>query len=498
MKVAVKKKDALRLFAELNTAVQKGDTTKPEAQRTLMRAEDEDGVFSKSWQNSYQGVGAGGAMQPTGGVPDVDWQNPNEARRAAKGSASKAHTQKVYEGLVEAPVGEVPFLMSDEDMRYQKRFQDLHDGMVFCVQHIKGYNPYASKYFPEYGFLAKHLVNKILTTQGGGSGSGTGGDFIPNTLSGQIISLFRQQLVLAGAFPHINLPESPFNMPLEGVDVDPYFIPEGTDELTGETSTDSIPTRTPTTGKLTFNAKAFKVRGLVSDEASEDSIINMVDYMRMKLVQSIAEGLEGVIINGDDSSTHQDSDITLATDYRKSMDGLRILSDSGTATRDNGGGAFTALEILNVFGAMGKFAANPNETLIIMSPIGLVHAVGDPNMLTVDQIGNRATLLNGQVGSLFGRPVLVSGKVREDLNNSGVHDGVTTDKTLVLVAHRPSWAIGDRRSVTVESAKDIVTGKFIIVVTWRGEFKRMQAETSSPQARNVGYVFNIDTTATFS
>jgi len=50
---------------------------------------------------------------------------------------------------------------------------------------------------------------------------------------------------------------------------------------------------------------------------------------------------------------------------------------------------------------------------------------------TVDKYGQFATVLNGELGKIDGIPVIVSEKIRENLNASGVYDGTTTTKTLL-------------------------------------------------------------------
>lgn len=502
MKIKVKKADLLRvtaqlraltapeLVANLHSQVRSGALPRGAAQKRAQRAEREDRVFSRFAEEDARDR-ASARRRPSPIEPDA-----RQAKRRP-GEASPKLMRKLYQGLVETMPGEDVYLIEDEDTKLHKAFQDLHDGLIFCKANIKGFVPQESKYWRKYQNLRARLTQKILTTQGGGTGTGTGGDFIEDTLSAQLVPLFRQALNLSQNFEHFDMPTSPFTLPLEGVDVNPYFVPEGTDELLGTSSADVAPVRTPGTGAVTFSAKSFKMRGNIGDEASEDSIIPLVPFMRNKLMQGQAEGFEDVLINGDSTSTHQDSDVTTSTDHRKGFDGLRFLTNS-TAKRDNGTDLLVSLEFLNIFVKMGKFSQTVTDTMVVVSPVGHTHLIGDANMITVEKLGPRATLLTGQVGTVFGRPLVLSGKVREDLNASGVYDGVTTNRTIALVVHRPSFMIGDRRRVTLESARDILTGKTVVVTTVRVHFKRVQSEVTTPSARNVGLIFNINTAKTFT
>lgn len=490
MKVTVKKRDALQLFANLHGMVRQGAMSREKARKIMRRAEDEEQIFSS--------LGREQQKQREAQRSPIEFEFGDAPRKKTR-TASPKLVRKFYRAIVRSQPGSNGYLTSDEDVRAHKAFQDLHDGFVFAKTLLgsRGYNPAGSRHWKRYAAMRDRLVNKILTTQSGGSGSGTGGDFIEDTLSSQLVPLFRQALLVSANLEHFDMPTSPFTLPLEGLDVNPYFVPEGTDELVGTHSVDVAPARTPPTGAVTFSAKKLKVRGNVSEEASEDAILSMVDYMRRKLAQSQAEGFEDVVINGDSTSTHQDSDVTTSTDHRKAFDGLRFLTDS-TAKRDNGTGLLQVSEFLNLLVKFGKFTQNVNDVMAIVSPIGHTHLVGDPNVQTLEKVGPRATLLVGQVGTVFGRPLIVSGKVRENLNAAGNFDNSVTNRTIALLVHRPSFMVGDRKQVTLEAARDILTGKTVVVSTWRGHFRRVQAEVASPLARNVGIIHNINTTTTFT
>ena len=78
-------------------------------------------------------------------------------------------------------------------------------------------------------------------------------------------------------------------------------------------------------------------------------------------------------------------------------------------------------------------------------PISSYYAlVTDTNVVTVDKFGPQATILNGQLGSLYGVPIIVSEHIRTDLNASGVYDAITTTKTCACAVNRNEWVMGQR------------------------------------------------------
>jgi HK97 family phage major capsid protein len=427
------------------------------------------------------------------------------ANKGAIDPTSKARAMqfasKAYEAVVLSEPGdpELDQLSGDREIRLHKAFHDLHDGLTLAQTVNKSFDPRSSKLWPRYmrlgaelvGKVAGEAVSKIMTT----TGAGTGLEFIPNTLSGSLIPLIKQELVLTNAFPHMNMPTSPYKLPLEGADVTPYLVSQTTSDLVDD-STNTIGAKTPGTNNLTFTASKLGVTAFISAEASEDSLIDMAPFVRMKLARTMSEGIDTVVLNGDNQGS-LDVDSAAATDYRRAWKGLRKLT--ATAAKVSAAStALTAAKLLNVLVVFGKFAQRIEDTLIIVSPIGLVHLYGDTAFNRADAYGATPPLVTGEVTKVFGRPVVVSGAVREDLNGSGFYDGSTTSRTIAVLAHRPSFALGDRRLVTVKAAEMIRSDRTMLVATWRGDFQRVQAEVTSGQvAYNVGQLTQINKNATF-
>ena len=78
--------------------------------------------------------------------------------------------------------------------------------------------------------------------------------------------------------------------------------------------------------------------------------------------------------------------------------------------------------------------------------------------------------------------------VREDLNNSGVEDATTTDKTIILCVHRASFVRGSRRDPRVEMDKAIKTSITTMVSSMRRGFVDIQ---DSGTFNNVSVAVNI-------
>jgi hypothetical protein len=111
-------------------------------------------------------------------------------------------------------------------------------------------------------------------------------------------------------------------------------------------------------------------------------------------------------------------------------------------------------------------------------------------VLTVDQFGPAATIKTGQIASLMGMPIVMTRFLSADLNNSGLFDNATTDKTAILMAHTPSWYIFERRGILVETDRRIDMGSTEIVATMRATFDTLDLDAT----KNVAYGYKVSAT----
>ena len=135
---------------------------------------------------------------------------------------------------------------------------------------------------------------------------------------------------------------------------------------------------------------------------------------------------------------------------------------------------------------MGVYSVNPNQLawVVGISTYNQMLSLGE--VTTVDKYGSQATILKGELGRFDGIPVIVSEYIREDLNASGVYDGNTTDKTIVILVRRDGFVYGDRRSVTLEVDRSIKAQTIDLVATQRVAFAP-RYYASSEKIVGIGY-----------
>src|SRR5680860_1334818 len=108
---------------------------------------------------------------------------------------------------------------------------------------------------------------------------------------------------------------------------------------------------------------------------------------------------------------------------------------------------------------------------------------------TREKFGDAATVLTGQALRVDGIPVVPTPHLRQDLNATGVNDGVTATKTGVLLVHRDAFALGDRQVIELDQTDEpIAMRQRTILADMRVDFLPTQPIATNP---TVIYGYNI-------
>ncbi len=306
--------------------------------------------------------------------------------------------------------------------------------------------------------------------------SGAGADWIPTGFSADLWRRVELELRVATIFDEFPMPTSPFKLPVQGDKVTAYKASEST----GDTGT-AIRTGDAATSSVQFDAVKIAVRCLFSDELSEDSIIPILPHVESELVFALADGIESCTVNGDTQTTHFDVGYTVQSyDVRRCWEGIRRLQNKQSSSVASVSlSSFTAANLLLLKAKMGKWGTNPREGAWLTSMQGYAKMLGLTECLTREKYGSAAVIHKGELAQLFGSPVFVSEHVASDLNASGIYDGSSTDKTIVLYVNRRACKFG-RRSSNVESDRIIEYGQRQVVASVRLDLEEMADPASEP------------------
>lgn len=315
------------------------------------------------------------------------------------------------------------------------------DGEVFGVkagQHDRFYSggydrkedpvtPKGVKQFAELAIKANELV---YSTQ-----ASAGDEWVPTLMSAELWRTIRLNAAVLPQFMQFDMPSQPYDYPIESTDPTFYKVGEATNEAQLVIDAGPFTDSKIATGKVTFSANKLGAITYWSEEMEEDSIIAVEPTFRDQYGLKFAHAIDEVLISGDETTgtvnISLEGSAIGASSHFLVLDGLRHEALVTTTADSRDGGALTVDDFGNtqaLMGTAGKFGVNPNDLVFIMDP-GVWHKaklLGE--VLTVDKFGAAATIVTGQLGSLFGVPLIVS----EDYaltDTTGRIDGTAGDNT---------------------------------------------------------------------
>ena len=319
------------------------------------------------------------------------------------------------------------------------------------------------------------IGEKIVTVAGAPT------NYIPEGWSNELLQYFYQELEVAALFMEFTMPQNPFDWKLLGRPT-ATLRPERT-SATSTRGTNDPTYSDPPSGNVRFDADVLMVPVQITEEFNEDAIMGYMDTLIQETIPgAMAEGWEDAIINGDvrAGNSHQDSGSTLsvATDSaQRYVDGIRRIALERSATVNAGTYNFSVFSKLARAG--GKYTVKPRDGAWIMSNSAYTQCLDFDQVKTLDKY-NMPTNTTGAVNMILGRPVIVSGEYREDLDDAGIRSDTAANnvKTGFTHVNRRQFRIGARREERVSMEFDNRLQTWVIISTMRKDFQTMENRRS--------------------
>ena len=358
--------------------------------------------------------------------------------------------------LLEVNVSEERYKRVPEELKhtviqFKKEFQNarfisqlFYDGKMDKIGSTEDLDKFGSCPNILESYYAKEILVPRLKAFGT-SVVGGGAEWIPTAIASTYIPEFQLERKLVAAFKDIPMPTSPYELPTtSGLTT----ARKGTEGVTATQSNFN-------TGKLNFSAKKFLEYYILPEELREDSIIPILELARQELTEAHERAFETSCINGVELPllvNHIDSDTDAgAVDLaEKQWTGLRkkALDNSANGGVVGFGNAVVSDANLALMRQkLGKFGVDPTNLVWLVGAVGYLQMLNTDKVVTVDKMGPNATILTGSLGKYDGIDILVSGFVREDLNATGVYDGVTVDRAGLLLLNKTRFYFGTRRPI---------------------------------------------------
>lgn len=317
--------------------------------------------------------------------------------------------------------------------------------------------------------------------------TGYGDEWVPELWSAEIWRKARQDNVILPLFRSIEMPSNPFEMPIEGTDPSVYFVPETTDEAhLVLDSNNTIPSSKIGSGKVQLNAKKLALRVGFSSELVEDAIMPVLNIYREQAVRAIADSIDHVLLNGDDTtgaSNINNFGAAVAGNERfMAFDGLRhmLFVTSTGKTEDASGAPTLALMRTARFKMQARYAARPSQLAWIVDSNTYAKLLDLPEFITMDKAGALATAQTGQIGFVDGVPIFMSAEMPLT-NTSGYvdSDGLNNYLGTAICVYRPGWFVGYRRQIAVNVNYIPYYDSYQLTATVRLAFARFNEEVAS-------------------
>ena len=331
-------------------------------------------------------------------------------------------------------------------------------------------------------------------------------NWIPTQYSSQMYEQVKIGLPLVNMFPEVAMQAATVVLPLDMNDNEATRVTETTTlgaAGAGQPWNDAVFVNPAalSSGKITLVAEKLRSRYWISMEATEDAIVAMLPFLNRKHRRNMGEALEDTILNGDAAGatgfdtggTHfSKTNPPGATDARYSWNGLRqragVYTPTPVTSVDNSNGKPTVVGIRGIRAAMNEYGVNPPDLAYIFGIFGYIKLLDDTNVMTLDKLGVNATVRTGTMAQVDGVDVVISRRMPENANASGIIDGVTTNRTLAVVVHRDSFILGNRRRITLDSQKWVGSDSQELVAFWRGDFQPVYNSILVP---HVGLLYTI-------
>ena len=322
-------------------------------------------------------------------------------------------------------------------------------------------------------------------------GSGVGAELIPDQFLAQLHMEYQVPTVVRSLFNEVQMTSNTMLAPRIDRGGRPY--------IKGTVTSDNpalYPVSTVSMGQAQITAKGLATRYILDEELIEDSAVLLLPAMQRMIAKDMRDALEDAIINGDATATHQDdianwdirgrwgsASLGGSNDHRRLFTGLRAAAFDKSSTLDIN--SLDAAKMLQLISKLGEYAAS--DKVLIVSPEALYeNLMGLEQLLTLEKFGPQATILTGQLGSIFGMPVVVSRFMSDDLASTGKYTGSGATSGMLVVS-RESWNIFARRGIQIQQEQDITSGAYNMVATERLTFDSLDAAA----VKNVAFGFNL-------
>jgi len=375
---------------------------------------------------------------------------------------------------VEAKLAEKDAKMDEVILQYKKDLEEKSDEITKMRESKRVFSDRSndvntvSKWGKE--FMNAHLLG--VMTGKGLEGTSYGRDIIekagvtyasaqPNIateVSGQIEKEIMRELRLARAFREIQINSQAQVLPIQQDTGLATF-------QTGAAAAGNLQTRggaAPQPSQVTLKAFRLISTTLMDNHVDEEILINLMPMLVESVARSHARAVDDAILNHDATGSDDFSGLIKTA-------GTNVF-DTSVSAANLSGTSVDAADFLGARKMMGKYGMMPEELVYVISQKRYYDLIADTAFADITDVGSDiATKLTGQVGAIYGTPVIVSDNFGAEADNACVG----------LAVNIRNFAIPRLRGVNVEQDYEVMNQRNVIVATQSLGFNQLVADTST-------------------
>ena len=281
---------------------------------------------------------------------------------------------------------------------------------------------------------------------------------IATEVSGQMEKEIMRELRLASVFREIQINSQAQVLPIQQDTGLATF-------QTGAATAGNLTTRggaTPQPAQVVLKAFRLISTTLMDNHVDEEILINLMPLLIESVARSHARAVDDAILNHDATGSDDFSGLIKTA-------GTNIF-DTSVSAAALATTSVDAADFLSARKQMGKYGMMPDELVYVVSQARYYDLIADTGFADITDVGSDvATKLTGQVGSIFGTPVITSDNFPAEADNACVG----------LAVNVRNFAIPRLRGVNVEQDYEVMNQRNVIVATQSLGFNQLVADTSA-------------------
>ena len=339
---------------------------------------------------------------------------------------------------------------------WQKVFEkDLNDAFILGRVTGQGYNT----------DFAKQLAEKVNTH----SSVTVPSDAWETTVSNNIERDIQNELIVTPLFREIAMTSANMSIPIMPdagyAEITANTTASGT-QPNGNLDRRGAPYGAPyegiTLSEISLNTIKMISLAFLGNETEEDAVIPILPLIRESMIRSHVRGVENLILAGNDPDGVYTSGAQKGLIAYARTGGRMVTSATSTTP-------LTAGDLFGLRRVMGKYGVRPADVVYIVSQQAYFELVQDAEFQDVNLVGDQASKLTGEVGSVYGSRILMS----DEFAAPGV------GRFYALAVNIRNFVVPRLRGLTVESEYQVINQRRVLVTSQRLGFSEIIPDAMS-------------------